>query len=91
MGFTYTQMEDVTVTAVRTVPYNAVQVGIQNKPAKSTHNALLGQFRKNNVADPKRKLAEFRVSDDAILVPGGCCTQKMEKPGLTADVDPLPR
>lgn len=64
-----TQMEDVAVTAVRTTPYNAVQIGIKNRREKTTHNALLGQFRKNGV-DPKYKVAEFRVTDDAMVEPG---------------------
>ena len=63
------QMEDVAVTAVRSTPYNAVQVGIKNRREKNTHNALLGQFRKNGV-HPKLRLAEFRVTDDAMLLPG---------------------
>lgn len=63
------QMEDVAVTAVRTVPYAAVQIGIENKRESRTHNALLGQFRKNNVK-PKMRLGEFKVTDDAMLQPG---------------------
>ena len=63
------QMEDVAVTAVRTTPYNAVQVGIKTRKEKNTHNALLGQFRKNGVA-PKLRMAEFRISDDAMIQPG---------------------
>lgn len=62
-------MEDVAVTAVRTVPYNAIQVGIENRREKRTHNALLGQFRKNGVK-PKMRMAEFKVTDDALLQPG---------------------
>lgn len=62
-------MEDVAVTAVRTVPYNAIQVGIENRREKRTHNALLGQFRKNGVK-PKVRMAEFKVTDDALLQPG---------------------
>ena len=63
------QMEDVTVTAIRTTPYTAVQVGVTDRPEKNVHNALMGQFRKNNVT-PKLRLAEFKVSDDALLKPG---------------------
>lgn len=66
------QMEDVAVTAVRTTPYNAVQIGIKNRKEKNTHNALLGQFKQNNVA-PKLRLAEFKVTDDAMLQPGTIC------------------
>lgn len=66
---TIMQLEDVAVTAVRTTPYHAVQVGVKNKKEKNTHNALLGQFRKNNVP-PKAKLAEFKVTEDALLQPG---------------------
>lgn len=63
------QLEDVAVTAVRTTPYHAVQVGIKDRNPKNVHNALLGQFEKNNVS-PKYRLAEFKVSEDALLQPG---------------------
>lgn len=62
-------MDNVAVTAVRTVPYNAVQVGITNKGGKNIHNGLLGQFKKAGVI-PKARLAEFKVSEDALLEPG---------------------
>ena len=62
-------MEQVAVTAVRTTPYTAVQVGIRDQLPRRMHNALLGHFKKNNVS-PKLRLAEFRVSDDAIVKPG---------------------
>lgn len=57
------------MTAVRTTPYTAVQVGIRDQLPRRMHNALLGHFKKNNVS-PKLRLAEFRVSDDAIVKPG---------------------
>ena len=69
MVWSDTQLQEVAVTAVRTEPYNAVQVGIKNKSPKNVHSGLLGQFRKNNV-DPKYALAEFKVSEDALLQPG---------------------
>lgn len=63
------QLEQVAVTAVRTTPYHAVQVGIKDRSPKNVHNGLLGQFRKNNV-NPKYQLAEFKVTEDALLEPG---------------------
>ena len=47
----------------RTDGYQAVILGICEKKAKRTSNALRGQFAKAGVA-PKRKLREFRVSGD---------------------------
>jgi len=82
---TVLQLEDVAVTAVRTEPYNAVQVGIKNKKEKNTHNALLGQFRKNHVA-PKAKLAEFKVTEDALLQPGTELSAAHFVPGQFVDV-----
>ena len=84
------------MTAVRTVPYNAVQVGIENRRERRTHNAHLGQFRKNNVK-PKMRMAEFKVTDDALLQPGMrlchatrvsslilCCRDRTQRSALCA-------
>jgi large subunit ribosomal protein L3 len=63
------QLEEVEVTGVRTTPYKAVQVGIKNKNPRKVNSGLLGQFRKNNV-NPKYKVAEFKVTEDALVAPG---------------------
>lgn len=48
---------------------HTVIVGCSPRKAKTTHNALLGQFKKAGV-EPKMRLAEFDVTEDA-LVPAG--------------------
>ncbi len=66
---TVLQIENLQVTAVRTKEkdgYSAVQLGFGNAKVKRTAKAQRGQFAKANV-EPKKKLVEFRVSDDALL------------------------
>lgn len=57
------------VTAQRTADkdgYSAVQLGMGNVKPKRLNSAMRGHFRKNGVA-AKQKLAEFRVSEDAMV------------------------
>ena len=57
------------VVAVRTQEkdgYNAVQLGAGNAKVKNTTQPMRGHFAKAKV-EPRRKLAEFRVSEDALL------------------------
>ena len=57
------------VVAVRTEDkdgYTAVQLGVANAKVKNVTRAGRGHFAKAKV-EPKRKLAEFRVSGDAVL------------------------
>jgi large subunit ribosomal protein L3 len=49
--------------------YVAVQLGAGQAKVKRTSKAMRGHFAKSKV-EPKRKLAEFRVSDDAIVEVG---------------------
>ena len=66
---TVLQIENLQVTALRTKEkdgYTAVQLGFGNAKASRTAKAQRGQFAKANV-EPKKKLVEFRVSDDAML------------------------
>jgi large subunit ribosomal protein L3 len=46
--------------------YNALQIGFGNKKPKNISKAERGHFSKNNV-EPKEKIAEFRVSEDALI------------------------
>jgi large subunit ribosomal protein L3 len=46
--------------------YSAVQLGAGTSKVKNLSKAMRGQFAKAKV-EPKRKLVEFRVSDDALL------------------------
>ena len=69
---TVLQMDDVQVTAVRTAEkdgYTAVQLGAGRRKVKHTTKPMRGHFAKARV-EPKRKLAEFRVSSENLLTPG---------------------
>ena len=49
--------------------YSAVQIGLEEAKTKNVNKPGRGHFAKANVA-PKRKLAEFRVSNDALIEVG---------------------
>ncbi|SCV67018.1 BQ2448_5664 [Microbotryum intermedium] len=73
---TVLHLDDVQVIESRSYPattkspaHHSVIVGASPRKRKTTHNALLGQFDKVGV-EPKMSLAEFDVSEDA-LVPSG--------------------
>jgi len=60
------------VVAVRTAEtdgYTALQLGVGKAKVKRVSKAMRGHFAKAKV-EPKRKLAEFRVSEDAVLPVG---------------------
>ena len=46
--------------------YDALQIGFGSKKPKNLSKAERGHFAKNNV-EPKAKIAEFRVSEDALI------------------------
>ena len=69
---TVLQMEGCQVVAQRTAEkdgYTAVQLGAGEAKAKNTTQPMRGHFAKANVA-PKRKLVEFRVSEDNLIEVG---------------------
>ncbi len=69
---TVLKLDDVQVVAVRnknTDGYTALQLGAGVAKAKNVTKQMRGHFAKANVL-PKSKLAEFRVSEDAILEVG---------------------
>ena len=69
---TVLQLDDVQVVATKTVErdgYVALQLGAGQAKVKNVSKALRGHYAKASVL-PKRKLAEFRVSDDAVLEVG---------------------
>jgi len=66
---TVLKVDSCQVVAVRTEEkdgYSAVQLGAVNAKVKNVTRANRGHFAKSKV-EPKRKLAEFRVSGDAVL------------------------
>jgi large subunit ribosomal protein L3 len=69
---TVLQMENVQVAAQRTTDrdgYSAVQLGAGARKPKNTSQAMRGHFARASV-EPKRKLAEFRVSPENLIEVG---------------------
>ena len=66
---TVLRLEDTEVLSTKTIEkdgYTAVQLGFGNKKLKHTTKPMRGVFAKSNI-EPKKKVAEFRVSSDALL------------------------
>ncbi|MCI2399672.1 50S ribosomal protein L3 [Aliiroseovarius subalbicans] len=69
---TVLQLDTLQVVANRTAEtdgYTAVQLGAGTAKAKRTSKAMRGHFAAANVA-PKRKIVEFRVSEDNLIAVG---------------------
>ncbi|BGP22593.1 50S ribosomal protein l3 [Rhodotorula toruloides] len=64
---------------------HTVIVGCSPRKAKTTHNALLGQFKKAGV-EPKMRLAEFEVTEDALVPAGTLISAAHFVPGQHVDV-----
>jgi len=85
---TVLQMDKCQVVAQRTEDkdgYTAVQLGVGKAKAKNTTRAMRGHFAKSSV-EPKRKLAEFRVSADNMIAIGAEITADHFVPGQFVDV-----
>ena len=89
---TVLQVDDCAVTQVKRAEDNAdgrsvhtVQVGGGAIKAKGVSKPLLGHFRKADVS-PKRSLAEFRVSEDALPPVGAELTARHFRPGQRVDL-----
>ena len=85
---TVLKLDDVQVVSVRNVErdgYTAVQLGAGAAKAKNVSKAMRGHFAKANVL-PKSKLAEFRVSDDALLDVGATLSPSHFVAGQKVDV-----
>ncbi|KAA5801522.1 50S ribosomal protein L3 [Alkalicaulis satelles] len=65
--------------------YTALQLGVGKAKVKRTTKAMRGHFAKAAV-EPKRKLVEFRVSEDALLEPGSELSAEHFVPGQMVDV-----
>ncbi|MEX0808237.1 MAG: 50S ribosomal protein L3 [Dongiaceae bacterium] len=65
--------------------YSAVQVGIGKRKVRNVSKPMRGHFAKANV-EPKTKLVEFRVGDDALLDIGAEITVEHFVPGQFVDV-----
>lgn len=85
---TVLRMENCQVVAQRTQDsngYTAVQLGVGFAKPKNTSKALRGHFAKASV-EPKRKVAEFRVSEDNMIDVGAEITASHYVTGQKVDV-----
>lgn len=80
-------MDSVQVISIRNREKDgitAVQVGAGSVKVKNVSSAMRGHFAKASVL-PKRKIAEFRVSEDAMLEPGATLVPSHFVPGQIVD------
>jgi len=85
---TVLKLDQCQVVAVRTAEkdgYTAVQLGIGKAKVKNVGKPMRGHFAKAKL-EPKRKLAEFRVSKDALLEVGSEITADHFVTGQFVDV-----
>ena len=85
---TVLHVDGLEVVSVRTKEndgYTAVQLGCGSIKAKNLSKPLKGHFAKANV-EPKKKLAEFRVSEDCLLSVGDKLSVEHFVPGQFVDV-----
>ena len=85
---TILRIEDVEVLSIKSLDkdgYTAVQLGFCNKKLKNISKPLRGVFAKSN-SQPKERIAEFRVSEDAVLKVGDKLSVNHFIPGQKVDV-----
>jgi large subunit ribosomal protein L3 len=88
IGVTVLQVEDCEVVAVRTAEkdgYTAVQLGVGRAKTKNVTKPMRGHFAKAKV-EPKRKVGEFRVAEDALLEVGARLSAEHFVEGQLVDV-----
>ena len=78
-------LEVVDVRTTERDGYTAVQLGTGSIKAKNLSKPMKGHFAKANV-EPKKKLAEFRVSEDCLLSVGDVLSVEHFVPGQFVDV-----
>jgi len=85
---TVLKLDNVQVTGIRTVEkngYAAVQLGYGKAKVKNVSKAARGNFALAKV-EPKKEVAEFRVSEDALLEIGAELSATHFVPGQYVDV-----
>ncbi len=85
---TVLNVDGLKVVAVKTAEkdgYTAVQLGTGAVKAKNVSKPMKGHFAKANV-EPKKKLGEFRVSEDCLLSVGNELSVEHFVPGQYVDV-----
>ena len=91
VGVTVLQVDDCDVVAVRRADkdgYVALQLGVGRRKAKNVTKPMRGHFAKAKV-EPKAKLAEFRVDEDALLEVGARLSAAHFVAGQFVDVQGL--
>jgi len=85
---TVLKVDNCQVVAQRTQDrdgYSALQLGVGEAKVKNVSKQMRGHFARSKV-EPKRKLAEFRVSDDALIDVGAELTADHFVEGQFVDV-----
>src|SRR5487761_2344803 len=85
---TVLHLDTLQVVATRTMEtdgYTAVQLGLGKVKVKNVSKPNRGHFAKQKV-EPKAKLAEFRVAEDALLEPGASLSAAHFLEGQRVDV-----
>ncbi len=85
---TVLRADDCQVVALRTLDkdgYTAVQLGLEKAKVKNVTQPMRGHFAKAKV-EPKRKLAEFRVSEDGLVDVGATLSVEHFIAGQKVDV-----
>lgn len=85
---TVLRVDDCQVVAQKTAArdgYVALQIGVGKAKPKNVSKAMRGHFAKARV-EPKRRLAEFRVSEDCLIDVGAGITAEHFVPGQFVDV-----
>ena len=85
---TVLRVDDCQVVAQKTAArdgYVALQIGVGKAKPKNVSKAMRGHFAKARV-EPKRRLAEFRVSEDCLIDVGAGITAAHFVPGQFVDV-----
>lgn len=85
---TVLKVDNCQVVAQRTIEsngYTALQLGVGTRKVKNTPKALRGHFAASNV-EPKRRVAEFRVSEDSMVDVGAEITADHFVSGQYVDV-----
>jgi large subunit ribosomal protein L3 len=85
---TVLQLDSCQVIGVRTKDkdgYSAVQLGIGKSKVKNVSKGMRGHFSKSKI-EPKKKLGEFRVTEDALLEVGAELSASHFVPGQLVDV-----
>ena len=85
---TVLKVDNCQVVAVKTAEsdgYTALQLGVGAAKVKNVSRPMRGHFAKSRV-EPKRRLAEFRVSDDALIDVGAELTADHFVAGQHVDV-----